>query len=86
MSNDFKKRFDDLIGFIDNSLADVRAGNLVEMESLEKIVATLCADIEKADAETAKDTQPMMAQMITKLDELAQGLLDFQIGQSDKDQ
>ena len=79
MTTDFTKRFEDLIDFIDASIVEVRGGKMVAMDELESIVAKLCADLEKADAETAKSTQPLMAQMITKLDELAQGLVDFQI-------
>lgn len=85
MTTDFQKRFEELIHFIDESIAEVRGGKMVAMDSLESIVANLCKDIEKADPEIAKNTQPQMAQMITKLDELAQALMEYQISKQGGD-
>lgn len=79
MNTDFQARFDDLIDQIDHSIAQVQAGVIVEMGDLETTVTALCRDLEKAGIEDAKEAQPHMARMITRLDVLAHGLMELQV-------
>ena len=80
------QRFDELLAFIDQANSTVLNGKMPDLGNVDKKVALLCKDIEGADPEIAKQTQPMMAQMITKLDELAQSLNEYQAQKSGETQ
>lgn len=78
----FRNRFDELIAFIDQANNAVLDGKMPDLGNVDKKVALLCRDIESANPEIAKQTQPMMAQMIVKLDALAQSLNEYQAAKS----
>lgn len=75
---EFEDRFQTLIEFVEVSAQQVEGGNMPDLTSLDNDVSVLCQDVESADSETAKAVQPMMSNMIAKLDQLAQVLTRFQ--------
>ncbi len=78
MSDELKQRFEDLIAYINKANEDVLSDKVGELTELDKDVTALCRDVESAEPELARDIQPLMAEMISKLDELAQSLTEFQ--------
>lgn len=78
---DFTQRFESLIEFIEQSNEKVLSGQMIDLGDLERNVAQLCKDIEKAPPETARETNALMARMISRLDELAQSLTHLQTQQ-----
>lgn len=73
----FNAKFDDMNAFISMLTDKVREDYSVNTGDLDAKVAALCAEIKAAGGSIARDTQPMMSDMIAKLDELAQALEDF---------
>ncbi len=78
MSDELKRRFEDLIAYINKANEDVLDGRIGELADLDKDVTALCRDVESSEPALARDMQPLMAEMISKLDELAQNLTEFQ--------
>jgi len=74
----FEQRLQELVSFVDDSLAKLQGNEMPDMADLDVKVSGLCQDIETADSETAQQLQPLMSEMIGKLDELAQALSEFQ--------
>lgn len=72
------QRLQDLIVFIDEANASMDRDAVPTLNNLDQKVAKLCMDVEQSPPVIAKQIQPLMAQMITKLDELALKLQDFQ--------
>jgi hypothetical protein len=68
------QRFADLIAFLDKANDRALAGEIGALGNLEKTISDLCKDVEKSGAETAKTMQPLLAEMISKLDTLEQNL------------
>jgi hypothetical protein len=74
-SNDqFTARFETLTDVIRDAIHQTNMGETVELGDLEKKVEKLCADVTKAGKETKQAMQKPMMEMISRLDELAQGL------------
>lgn len=67
-------RFEALIVFLDETNAKTIEGKSIDLKDLDKTVSALCFDTENAPPEVAKNVQPLMASMITKLDELAENI------------
>jgi len=71
---DFKPRFKALAAFITQTQNNVEAGTLGDLSQLDKEVMSLCKDVEAVGGQTAKDAQPMIADMIARLDGLSAAL------------
>lgn len=67
-----------LIAFVEESLGKVQGGEMPDLGDLDGKVSTLCQNIETAENEIAQQLQPLMGEMIGKLDELAQALSEYQ--------
>jgi|GEM_PF-1661525 len=65
----------DLIGA---AIESVRGGTVADINEVERNVAVLCNEISGMPQEDAQRLEPAMAQMISKLEELAVALHDFQ--------
>ncbi len=83
MSNDnigaaFEDRFHELISFVEEALHKVQEDEMPDLSDLDGRVSNLCRDVESAGQEAAESVQPLMADMITKLDELAMVLTEYQ--------
>jgi altronate dehydratase len=77
--HDFVRRFDDLTHLIETAKDKAHHDNISDiqvlgLEKMESEIDTLCADIKAAPTDVAKNTQSLMAQMISRLDDLAQAL------------
>lgn len=76
----FEQRSDELIQFIENTLNDLHRGEMPDfknMKDIENQVSVLCDKVSKSSPEVAREVQPLMSQMIGRLDALAQALIDF---------
>ncbi len=73
----FEARFQELTAFVEEALDTVQSDSMPDLANLEDRVSGLCQDIETADEDTAAKVQPLMAEMIGKLDTLAQALNDY---------
>ncbi len=78
MSDELKRRFEDLITYIDKANEDISNGQARKLSALDKTVTALCRDMEDAEKSVANDMQPIMAELISKLDELERNLTEFQ--------
>ena len=72
------ERLQELIEFIEKANHSMDEGAVPSLGNLDQTVALLCSDVEKSEPEIARQAQPLMAQMITKLDELAVKLQNLQ--------
>ena len=71
------ERLQDLIRFIDESHISMDNGSVPPIKNIEAQVVQICVEAEKSPPEIAKQAQPLIAQMITRLDELAVKLQSF---------
>ncbi|GJL84387.1 MAG: hypothetical protein DHS20C02_01620 [Micavibrio sp.] len=74
----YEERFHELTTFVEDALTKVKSNEMPDLSNLDERVSGLCSDIEAADDETTARVQPMMAEMIGKLDELALALSEYQ--------
>ncbi len=77
-AQEYEERFQELTGFVEDALTKVKGDEMPDLSNLDERVSGLCSDIESADDETTARVQPMMAEMIGKLDELALALTEYQ--------
>ena len=75
---DLKSQFEELIAFITEANEKALSGTMPELGNLDSTVTALCQNVEGLDEEKAKEFETVMAQMILKLDELAQTLTNYQ--------
>lgn len=71
------ERLHDLIRFIDEAHISVDNGSVPPIKTIEQRVVQICVEAEKSPPDIARQAQPLIAQMITKLDELAVKLQSF---------
>lgn len=72
-----RARLEDLTAVVRNAEQQIMDGRVVNLSSLENDVERICAHIKKLPAQTARDIQPHMAELIAALDGLAEHLQDF---------
>lgn len=80
-AQDLKQRFEGLIEFISDTNDKIQDGTMTELENLDQDVMALCQDVENSTPEIAKKMQPLMAKVISSLDELAQNITTYQNNQ-----
>lgn len=73
-----RSRFDGLITLIEKAHQNIESDILMKLSTLDQDVNALCEDVEKSEPKVARDVQPLMAELITKLDGFAQGLIAYQ--------
>lgn len=78
---DFKRRFDALSDYIEKTQAAVSKGVLGDLTTLDNQVLALCKDVESTGGQAAKDAQPLIADMIRQLDDLAAALQAYKAQQ-----
>lgn len=69
-----EKRFEDLRIFIESATNDAEKGKIKDMKPLEREVEALCKDVEQSKPETATQMKPVLADMIERLDHLADAI------------
>lgn len=76
--SEFEDRFASMIVIIDGALDALQASKMPDLGSLDSDVAKICRDVEAADPAIGQKVQPLMAEMIGKLDQMAQALMEYQ--------
>ncbi len=75
--NDIRLQLEKLIETIELASIKVSEGYVIELPTLQAEVEALCARVIKAEPHDARSMQPLMADLISRLDELAEHLEDF---------
>lgn len=75
---DIVKELTRLTAFIETTHTKLGDGKVESLSDLDSAVEALCCDIIALPAVEAKSVQPMMADMITKLEALGIALQEFQ--------
>lgn len=78
LANQFQEQFRDLIDFVEKAIEQVKGGAMPDLSDLDGKVSKLCVAVENADKDIGEAVQPLMSEMIAKLDQLAQELNDYQ--------
>ena len=73
-----------LISFIENAQEELKGGKVVDLSHLDGEVARICEDTLRLKPEEANNVQPIMAEMISKLETLGIALQEFQKNLKDK--
>lgn len=71
------RRLSELIAFVEQASQDVQAGKIPNLHNIESEVAVLCKRVETSTPDIARQVQPLMGEMIGKLDQLAQELTEY---------
>ncbi|MAZ76522.1 MAG: hypothetical protein CMH31_04385 [Micavibrio sp.] len=71
------KRLEEIIETINKAQDDVTSGLIQDLSFMDKDVAQVCGDIIKLEPKDAAAVQPIMADMISRLEGLAQSLQSF---------
>ncbi|MEM6781597.1 MAG: hypothetical protein AAF569_07015 [Pseudomonadota bacterium] len=82
---DIKTRMQELTSFVVQANDTINAGQMVDLQGLDDEVASLCDRTLALPPQQAADIQPLMAEMISKLEELGRSLETFQQNLRDQD-
>ncbi len=77
-SEDIITKLSELTQFIENALDRLQNEDVVDLSHLDGEVAGLCEETLTLPPEEAVKVQPVMGEMITKLERLGMALQDFQ--------
>ncbi len=77
-AEELQSRLNNMIDFVIQATDQVESGTLANLGSLDKDVSQLCSDIESAAPEVAQAVSGKMAEMVSKLEDLARALKDYQ--------
>ena len=75
---EFEARFQGMMDVIDTAIAKTKAGEPVDLSRLDDDIIAICMDVKKAGPDIAQQAQPLIADMIARLDDLAAALKDAQ--------
>ena len=80
MSNaeQIKSRLEELTSFIEEAQSELADGKVVNLSHLDNEVEELCQQTLSLAPQEAQQVQPVMATMISRLEELSVALQDFQ--------
>jgi hypothetical protein len=76
-NEDLHSRFMTLIAFINQAIERVENGKNVDLANLNREVERLCEDAKKADPAAMPDIKTLMAELISRLDELSLRLTEL---------
>lgn len=71
------KKLEEIVVTINSAHDEIAAGVVKDLSSMDQEVSKICAEIVKLSPEDAAQVQPVMADMISRLEGLAQSLQDF---------
>jgi hypothetical protein len=77
MSDELRARLEKLIETVRAAKDKADAGESVDLSGLEKEVAALCRETATMGAAAAQELKPAIAEMISRLDELAASLVEY---------
>ncbi len=77
-ANDIKQKLEQIILFIEEAQKKLQEGEVINLSHLDGEVEALCQQTLQLPPSDAIEVQPIMGNMITKLEELGVALKDFQ--------
>jgi hypothetical protein len=77
-TEELESRLDNMIEFVTDATGQVETGTLANLGTLDKDVTQLCNDVEASPPEVAQSVSAKMAEMVSKLEQLAQALKEYQ--------
>ena len=86
MSDFLPDRIQALISTIDQAIAQVESGEMINLESLDQEVAAVCEAATSPEPEDAPLVDEKMDMMIVKLEELSQALDEFEHTDEDEEE
>lgn len=86
MSDFLPDRIQALINTIDQAIAQVESGEMINLESLDQEVAAVCEAATSPEPEDAPLVDEKMDMMIVKLEELSQALDEFEHTDEDEEE
>lgn len=72
--HDIKTRMEELTSFVIESNNSIQEGQMVDLQGLDDEVASLCDRTLALPANQAAEIQPLMSEMISRLEELGRSL------------
>lgn len=69
-----RAQFEKMIAFVQDADRRVAAGEVVTLTTLDRDVARFCDMLDRADPEVSRDIAPLMAEMVSALEDLARTL------------
>lgn len=76
--DDIKQKLDAMTAFIEEALEKLQKGEVLNLAHLDQEVSVLCEETLSLPPQEAQKIQPVMAHMISRLEELGVALKDFQ--------
>lgn len=86
MSDFLPDRIQALISTIDQAIAQVESGEMINLEALDQEVAAVCDAATSPEPEDAPLVDEKMDMMIVKLEELSQALDEFEHTDEDEEE
>ena len=86
MSDFLPDRIQALINTIDQAIAQVESGEMINLEALDQEVAAVCDAATSPEPEDAPLVDEKMDMMIVKLEELSQALDEFEHTDEDEEE
>jgi hypothetical protein len=77
-TNEIINKLETLTNFIEEAQIKLQQGEIINLSHLDGEVAELCNEILQLPPQDATQVQPIMGNMISKLEELGLALKDFQ--------
>jgi len=75
--NDLRAQIEQLIDAIDNAKERTENNEVVDLTALEGTIEALCKQVTTLPSQEARETQPLIGELISKLDMLEIQLTDF---------
>lgn len=69
-----RTQFEDMIAFVRDADRRVAAGEVLTLDTLDRDVARFCDLLDRADPDISQNIAPLMAEMVSALEDLAQTL------------
>ncbi len=86
MSEELPARIQALISTINQAIAQVQGGEMINLDDLDREVAAVCDAASDPALENAAQIDEKMDMMIVKLEELSQALDEFEHTDEDEDE
>ena len=80
----FETQFRAIHRMIDTALKKAEAGEIIALDKLNTDSERLCNQLQNTDPQTGQALQPLLAEMIARLDELEVKLREIHAGMADK--
>lgn len=71
---DIQKGLEEILRYVQEAETRVQRGESVDLAGMDEKVAAICMAIEQSDPETGKNTEALLADLVEKLDGLANAI------------